>query len=353
LKTVALAQVQRQTRKDYRDAIEELRRNPERAFAKLDAMSAVREVAISERAVAVANAYDAAAGQSRLVVCATHDEIDRVTDAIRERRKTRGEVCEGVVLTRHVSLSWTAAQKSDFQNYRVGQILAFHRAVKSIARNDTVEIVRVASSGLVVRCANGAECTISRKQAASFDVVEARPIEVSFGDRLLLTANRREHGLRITNGELVTVSAVDATGRIQLDDGRTLPSNYRSFAHGYAVTAHRSQGKTVDSVIISGDSMPKELFYVAASRGRQSVTVITSDKERLQETVARSMARPSASELLRGKGTHSHRAAHRGLAAARDMVRRAAQLLTSVSKQIQQAVIQPRKERTREHGLSR
>jgi hypothetical protein len=60
-----------------------------------------------------------------------------------------------------------------------------------------------------------------------------------------------------------------------------LPANYRSFAHGYAVTAHRSQGKTVDSVILSGDGMQKELFYVAASRGRHSVTVITSDKERL------------------------------------------------------------------------
>jgi len=80
---------------------------------------------------------------------------------------------------------------------------------------------------------------------------------VSFGDRLLLTANRREPGLRITNGDLVTVSAVDDTGRIQLDDGRTLPSNYRSFGHGYAVTAHRSQGKTVDAVIISGDGMQR------------------------------------------------------------------------------------------------
>jgi hypothetical protein len=354
LKTVALAQVQRQTRKDYRDAIEELRRHPERGFAKLDAMGAVREVAISERAAAIADAYDAAAGQSRLVVCATHDEIDRVTDAIRERRKTRGEVCEGVALTRHVSLNWTAAQKADFRNHRAGQILCFHRAVKFIAKNDTVEVVRVASSGLVVRSANGTERTISKRQAASFDVVEARPIEVSVGDRLLLTANRREPGLRITNGELVTVSAVDATGRIQLDDSRTLPSNYRSFAHGYAVTAHRSQGKTVDSVIISGDGMQRELFYVAASRGRQSVTVITSDKERLQATVARYMARTSASELVRGKGTHSHRGALRGLVVARDMVRRAAGLLASIPKQIvQQAVIQPRKERTREHGLGR
>jgi len=105
LKTVALTQVQRQTRKDYRDAMEELRRNPERGFAKLDAMGGVREAAISERAAAIADAYDSTEGTSTLVVCATHDEIDRVTEAIRERRKTRGELGEGVSLTRHVSLN--------------------------------------------------------------------------------------------------------------------------------------------------------------------------------------------------------------------------------------------------------
>ena len=122
LKTVALTQVQRQTRKDYRDAMEELRLNPERGFAKLDAMGAIREAAISERAAAIADAYDSAAGTSCLVVCATHDEIGPVTDAIRARRKARGELGEGVTLACHVSLNWTAAQKADFQSYRAGQI---------------------------------------------------------------------------------------------------------------------------------------------------------------------------------------------------------------------------------------
>jgi ATP-dependent exoDNAse (exonuclease V) alpha subunit len=101
--------------------------------------------------------------------------------------------------------------------------------------------------------------------------MEAKPIDISPGDRLLLTANRREQGLRTTNGELVTVTAVDSAGRVHLEDGRTLPSNHRSFAHGYAVTAHRSQRKTVDSDH-SADRMRKELFYEAASRGRESIT---------------------------------------------------------------------------------
>jgi conjugative relaxase-like TrwC/TraI family protein len=355
LKTVALNQVQRQTRKDYREAMEELRRNPERGFAKLDAMGAVREVAFSDRAAAIADAYADAAGQT-LVVCATHDEIDRATDAIRERRKTRGQLGMGTALTRHVSLNWTAAQKADLQNYRPGQLMGFHRPVKSIAKHETVEVLGVAPKGIVVRSAGGKELNISEKHAGSFDVLEARPLEVSPGDRLLLTANRRDAGLRTTNGELVTVSAVDSAGRIQLEDRRLLPADYRSFAHGYAVTAHRSQGKTVDSVILSGDGMQRELFYVAASRGRHSVTVITSDKERLQQTVGRSMARTSATDLLRDRIKCIRRGAPRGIEMAREMVRRAAALFTAASKQVVQQELSPlreRKERQRERGLGR
>jgi ATP-dependent exoDNAse (exonuclease V) alpha subunit len=355
LKTVTLTQVQRQSRKDYRTAMEDLRQNPERGFAKLDAMGAVREVAFSDRAAAIADAYADAAGQT-LVVCATHDEIDRVTEAIRERRKASRQLGTGVPLTRHVSLNWTAAQKADLQNYRPGQLLGFHRAVKSIAKHETVEVLGVAPNGIVVRATDGKDSTISRRHAGSFDVLEPKPLEVSPGDRLLLTANRRNAGLRITNGELVTVSSIDARGRIQIEGGRTLPEDYKSFTHGYAVTAHRSQGKTVDSVILSGDGMQKELFYVAASRGRHSVAVITSDKERLQQTVGRSMARTSATELLRGKGACLRQGTPRGMEMAREMVRRAAALLSSASKQIiQQEVVRTRsrKERRRERGLGR
>jgi hypothetical protein len=66
---------------------------------------------------------------------------------------------------------------------------------------------------------------------------------VASGDRLLLTDSRRDAELRGAENR-----------RIQLEDGRTLPVNYREFDHGYAITAHRSQGKTVDGVILSADA---------------------------------------------------------------------------------------------------
>jgi hypothetical protein len=95
---------------------------------------------------------------------------------------------------------------------------------------------------------------------------------------------------------LTTVRGVDPDG-IHLDDGRSIPANYREFTHRYAVTAHRSQGKTVDSVIISADVMKQELFYVSASRGREDIAILTSDVNRLGESLGVSMARPSAIEL--------------------------------------------------------
>ena len=124
-------------------------------------------------------------------------------------------------------------------------------------------------------------------------------IEVAVGDKLLLTANRSEPGPHTTNGEIVSVAAVDQKSGIRLEDGRELPADFGQFSYGYAVTAHRSQGKSVDSVIISEDGMQKELFYVAASRGREAVQVITSDKELLRDSVGRSGARQSACELAR------------------------------------------------------
>lgn len=350
LKSAALTEVQRQKAPDYRDAMQELRRNPERGFEKLNALGAVREVAPTDRARAVAKAYAEAGAQNALVVCATHEEIGRVTEAIRAERKRSGGLGAAVQTVRDVSLSWSTPQKRELRNFRPGQILCFHRQAKGIEKNETVEVVCVSGNHVTVRNERGQERRITGQQGNSFDVMERRGIEIAAGDRLLLTANRRELGFRATNGEIVTVSSVNEQGRIALEDGRVLPSTFRQFAHGYAVTAHRSQGKTVESVIISADGMQKELFYVAASRGRRSVTVITSDKVGLRASVTSSAARKSASELARGVRRCYTRGELRGLAAARDLARRAARFVTSLPGKIRQQI---RRERTHERGLSR
>jgi hypothetical protein len=141
-----------------------------------------------------------------------------------------GQLAESSQLTRDVPLNWTTAQKGDSRNFSSGQVLGFHRAVKGIAKNETLVGVRVADNNVVVRNAVGEERTLTAKQAQSFDVYERRSIQVASGNRLLLTANRRDKGFRATNGEIVTVAKVAPAGCICLEDGRTLPAGFRHFA---------------------------------------------------------------------------------------------------------------------------
>jgi conjugative relaxase-like TrwC/TraI family protein len=306
LKSVSLRQVQRQTLAEYRAAVEELRQYPARGFAQLEQMGVIRELDWQLRPQEVSKAYREALAQPNaegrqrevLVVAPTHEEIRRLTQAIRQDRERAGELGESQTLVRHVPLHWTQAQKQEMRNYRPGLVLEFHKATKEVAKQEAVEVVRVEKDKLVARKESGQEITLTRRQAQAFSVAERQAIAVATGDRLLLEANRREAGFRATNGELVTVARV-THGRIELEDGRILPANYRQFDHGYAVTAHRSQGKTVDAVIVSGDRMTRELFYVAATRGRESLTVLTSNKEQLRESIGISGERQSAMELAR------------------------------------------------------
>jgi hypothetical protein len=166
-------------------------------------------------------------------------------------------------------------------------VLVFHGHTPEVRRHEALEIVKVDAQQLVARTQSGQEHVVTAHEAQAFDVYERRPIEIAPHDRLLLTANRQEPGLRVTNGEMVTVSQVDERGRVHLEDGRMIPSAYKHFDYGYAVTAHRSQGQSMDAVLIASETMSRGLFYVAASRGREHVTVITSDKARLEESVGR------------------------------------------------------------------
>jgi len=326
LKSASLLEVQRQKDRGYRAAIQELRRDPERGFELLEEIGAVRVTPCNDRAQAVAATWEraragaAGLGRSVLVVCATHNEIASVTDAIRESLKQSGTLGEGREVARDVSVGWTTAQKSDWRNFRPGHVLGFHRAVKGIDRNSTVEVVGADPRGIVVRHLDGRERRLTRKQARCFDVFERMTIEAASGDQLLFTANRRQAEFHVTNGEIATVDRIDDRGRICLRDGRVVPLDFTHLAHGYAITAHRSQGKSVDEVIVSADGMSRELFYVAASRGRERVTVITSDAGALRESVARTTARQSASELARKAMVRLERGIRRGFAAAREWI---------------------------------
>jgi ATP-dependent exoDNAse (exonuclease V) alpha subunit len=181
--------------------------------------------------------------------------------------------------------------------------IQFHRRKAGFGRDETVAVAAIVNDSLKVQRADGAESLLSLGAgSACFDVGEVRELKVAAGDKLLLQANAVAVRKHFINGELVEVKYLDGEAII-LTDGRTIPTNYRTFTHGYAVTSHAAQGKTVDEVLIvaSSRSLPainQQQFYVSISRGRERCQVFTDDRELLRSHVARSSARIAAVEVM-------------------------------------------------------
>jgi hypothetical protein len=105
------------------------------------------------------------------------------------------------------------------------------------------------------------------------------------GEQVLVTAN--DYPLGLLNGTRGTVTALhhdhdqdhDHGGgavTVRLDDGRNLHLDrdylrQGRLSHGYALTAHKAQGVTVDVALLWGThALTRETGYVALSRGRQA-----------------------------------------------------------------------------------
>jgi hypothetical protein len=242
------------------------------------------------------------AGKSALIVSPTWREIEAVTSEVRQRLKAVGRLGrKDTAVPVHRSLHWTAAQRGDFRNYVPGHILLFHRTTKGFTAGQWGRVMRVKDDRLMVKPLKGRAVAITRRQVQCFDVAETRVLAVAPGECLLLQGNRRQAGL--LNGQRVTVAKVKRNGRLQLSNGREIPSDFRTFTHGYCVTSPSAQGKTVDHVYVamdaqSGPAVNLKQFYVSASRGREHLQIYTDDKERLREAITRPGTRETALELV-------------------------------------------------------
>lgn len=164
---------------------------------------------------------------------------------------------------------------------------------------------------------------------------EARPFvsergmrEFAVGDRMIFLRNARfedkfapELGRQqVRNGMLGIVVATSRPDggtllRVRLDSGREVAfseETYRNVDHGYAATVHKSQGVTVDRVLVMASAtMDRHLAYVAMSRHRDEVRLYAARSEfRDFDTLAKTLGRSAAkSTTLDFAGADGYRAA--------------------------------------------
>lgn len=264
-----------------------------------------------------------------LAVSPTHEEGRLMTKEIRSGLKNSGLLSEGVQTIVSQSLNLTLQQKKNLKNYRPGQLVTFTQEVKCGEKSRTYGILGTELRKQETRyhCRSGAdaartsfkkiirlknhlgqisEIELTSSTAAKLEVGEAREIELSTSDKILVGANDKKAGL--INGEVWNVCKINTDGSIDVSQVKevrgkkvtvnaTIPAGFRSLNHGYVVTSHKSQGLTKDYVVVAAARLDGKAGYVSTSRGRKSCIVHTSDKDALLKGLPGSGERLAALDL--------------------------------------------------------
>jgi len=333
LRVGRLSEIRRQTNENYRDAVRAISKGGtvgkdgrtalQSGIEMLDKMGAIVEAEGDDRYKAIADDYAKVTSEYKgnklktaLVVSPTHREGDKVTEFIRESMKETGRVsgAEHHFLSLR-SLNLTEAQRADAREYSEGTVIRFHQDTKGFKSGERVTVVGAKAGRVSVRRENGSEDFLPLQEAKKFQIFTPGDVALAKGDKLRLTYGgqaRESKGLlgktknKVNNGQIYEVEGFTRDGDIKLSNGYVLPKDYGGITHGYVVTSHASQGKTVDAVLIamgheSLSAASREQFYVSVSRGRESVRLYTDDKAAMMEAVQASGARLSATELMQAE----------------------------------------------------
>jgi conjugative relaxase-like TrwC/TraI family protein len=337
IKTAELKEIRRQTNETYRAAVKAIsegdtlgkdgRTRLEAGMEMLDKMDAIIETTGEDRYRQIAADYAEviktrkADGKFKtaLVVSPTHKEGERVTDAIREELRAEGRLGnkDRQFLSLR-SLNLTEAQRADKSEYLPGAVVQFVQNARGFSRGERITVESAGKDGVRALRADGSAVMVPLNDAAKFQVYEAGDVSLAQGDKIRITMNglvprEARAGVRalkakdrLDNGALFEVQGFTKKGDIRLTNGFVVPKNYGGITHGFVITSHASQGKTVDVALValgqeSFAAATREQAYVSVSRGKEAVRIYTDDKAAMLDAIKASAARLSATELMQAE----------------------------------------------------
>ena len=307
--TARLAEIVRQTNAKTREAVfASIDGDMGKAFAALDRGGGrvIEAATVDTRLDLIAREYvelSPAKRERTLVIEPSREGRERLTAHIRERLIERGELSQvSLSFDRLEAKSLTRAEAREASSYQVGDFVKFARdyPAKGAERGEAFRVALVNSDRNVIELAGRDGQTViwhpRQWGAGKSEAFTPVAMELRTGDRLQFTRNDRAAGR--TNGLQAVVLAIDplkSEARIKsgprvetLKVGEPRDHHVR---HGYVQTAYGAQGRTADWVVIHLDSKATNLadqraFYVAVSRAREAVTIVTDNRVSLTSAVS-------------------------------------------------------------------
>jgi len=247
-----------------------------------------------------------------LFVAPTNREVEQLNDRIRERIKSFNKefLKNEEDKTIFIQSSMTAARSKLAINYAPADSIQIQRRFQEFKRGEYYQIKSIDTDRNRIILENNKSIKLANHFSHILHGTQ-KVIQLAEGERIICTARDKKHDL--FNGESLTVKEmhckVDGEDLIKCENSngkvKFMPQDFQHFKYAYAVTSHRSQGATVDRVVVAAGSLKSDSAYVALSRGKLSCQIYTPNKTDLIEN-AMDYTRPLAMDILNKEDKKYH-----------------------------------------------
>ena len=296
IQTVRMAEtIRQQGSPAYKDVVDTLsNKKIKEAFSKLNSQGSIKQIDDRDKRLqAVATLYLEKPKDTIIVTASNQDRHD-LNKIIRHELIANGTVKanESSYITRE-NKSLMGADRFYGDKYSTGDIVVTNKDGILNQAGSEAKIIAVDKVHHLITVQNPREIhttTIDlKKHGSHIQVYAEKKQEFATGDKILFLKN--DKGLGVKNGQTGYITGINnetQSIRVKMDNGKELQFNpstqYKYIGHGYALTDYKSQGQTEKHVIYHADTAKGVNFnqaYVGITRGKQSVTIYTDDKDKL------------------------------------------------------------------------
>ncbi|MGC9239993.1 MAG: hypothetical protein ACP5D5_10060, partial [Acidithiobacillus sp.] len=261
-------------------------------------------------AMAAAESYLRLSPEDRdqtLVLAASNGTRQAANARIREGLIHRGELgSASVTITALDKVSLSTIHQGQAAFYQIGQVVELGREEPGVGKRGTRwRIVGTARGKLqVVPLHDEGKAPVNLTPSAKLQLYQARSMELRSGDKVLFRQNDKSRDIDLRNGDDGVIEIRNGKAFAQLGDGRSVEIQASEVMdYGYCRTVHASQGATVDRAIVIAETSRAgaNLGYVALSREKHHLEIVTDDKAKLVESWGKYVQQESARDAaMRG-----------------------------------------------------
>ncbi|MDX5934958.1 MobF family relaxase [Acidithiobacillus thiooxidans] len=253
--------------------------------------------------------------EQTLLLVGTNKTRNAINEKVRAGLVEQGEVGkETIIVTALDKSDMTREASKKAKNYTNGMIVEFMDKEKWGDRGSRWEVMgKGDKDNQIILQSLDQEKTITVDPGKiRLSVYEKREMQLAQGDQVMFKKNDKDRD--IINGSMGKIIDVDQnTGkaRIQLRSGQMVSVSSKQMEnldYAYARTVHSSQGATVERAIVVGESgkvSTAQIAYVACSREKTGLQIITDDTEKLSKSWSKYSERQNAIKVTRHEITQT------------------------------------------------